>query len=249
MKISVITVCYNSEASIQKTLDSVAAQSWSNIEHIVIDGASLDATVAIIHGNLHRITHFVSESDSGVYQAMNKGLNLATGDVIAFLNSDDIFSNAQVLESVVRTMHDQGLDALYGDVEYFNASAPDKTVRTYDSGRFSPARIAWGWMPAHPALFVRRGVYERFGYFREDYRIAGDYEFVARIFKNGQLKSVHLSKVLVRMQTGGLSTAGWGATYLFNKEILRACRQNGIASNWLMVLSKYFFKLREMFHA
>jgi glycosyltransferase involved in cell wall biosynthesis len=248
MKVSVITVCYNSESSIQKALDSVAEQSWPNIEHIVIDGASTDSTVGIVQANIQRISHFVSEPDSGVYQAMNKGLQLATGDLIAFLNSDDMFSDANVLEKVVCAMQDQGLDALYGDVEYFNASAPDRTVRTYDSGRFSPARIAWGWMPAHPALFVRRAVYEQYGCFREDYRIAGDFEFVARIFKNGQLNSVHLDQVLVRMQTGGLSTAGWGATYLLNKEILRACKQNDISSNWLMVLSKYFFKVREIFH-
>lgn len=218
------------------------------IEHIVIDGASKDSTVPIIQRNLSKIAHFVSEPDTGVYQAMNKGLKLATGDIIAFLNSDDVFSSFQILETVARTMQEQELDALYGDVEYFHASKPGKTVRTYDSGRFSPTRIAWGWMPAHPALFVRRDVYERFGHFREDYRIAGDYEFVARIFKDGRLRSRHLDQVMVRMQTGGLSTAGIAATYLLNKEILRACRQNGIASNWLMVLSKYFFKFREMFH-
>jgi glycosyltransferase involved in cell wall biosynthesis len=248
MKFSVITVCFNSESSIQKAIDSVAGQSWPAIEHIVIDGASRDATVGIIQRNLHKIAHFVSEPDTGVYQAMNKGLKLATGDVIAFLNSDDVYQDAKVLETVARTMQDQGLDALYGDVEFFNAAAPEKTVRTYDSGRFSPSRIAWGWMPAHPALFVRRSIYEQFGFFQEDYRIAGDYEFVARIFKNGNLKSIHFSRVLVRMQTGGLSTAGLRATYLLNKEILRACRQNGITSNWLMVLSKYFFKVRELFH-
>lgn len=248
MKISVITVCFNSEANIQKAIDSVAGQTWPSIEHIVIDGASRDGTVAIIQRNLHRIAHFVSEPDTGVYQAMNKGLKLATGDVIAFLNSDDVYHDAQVLETVARIMQDQGLDALYGDVEFFNAAAPEKTVRTYDSGRFSPSRIAWGWMPAHPALFVRRSIYEQFGYFQEDYRIAGDYEFVARIFKNEQLKSSHLSSVLVRMQTGGLSTAGLRATFLLNKEILRACRQNGIASNWMMLLSKYVFKVRELFH-
>lgn len=248
MKFSVITVCFNSEASIQKAIDSVAAQTWPNIEHIVIDGASRDATVGIIQRSLHKIAHFVSEPDGGVYEAMNKGLKLATGDVIAFLNSDDVYHDALVLETVARSMLDQALDGLYGDVEFFNAASPQKTVRTYNSGRFSPSRIAWGWMPAHPALFVRRAIYEQFGYFQEDYRIAGDYEFVARVFKNGQIKSCHLPKVLVRMQTGGLSTSGLRATYLLNKEILRACRQNGIASNWLMVLSKYFFKVRELFH-
>lgn len=248
MKVSVITVCYNSEVSIQKTLDSVAAQSWPNIEHIVIDGASSDATVDIIHSNLQRIAHFVSEQDSGVYQAMNKGLQLATGDLIAFLNSDDVFIDSQVIEAIVCTMRDESLDALYGDVEYFRASAPHRTVRTYDSGRFSPSRIAWGWMPAHPALFLKRAVYQRFGGFREDYRIAGDFEFSARIFKDGRIKSKYVDRVLVRMQTGGLSTAGLSATYLLNKEILRACRQNGISSNWLMVMSKYFFKLRELLY-
>lgn len=246
MKVSVITVCYNSQASLQKALDSVALQTWPDIEHIVIDGASSDATPAIIQRNASRIAYFVSEPDTGVYQAMNKGLKQATGDVIAFLNSDDVYQDDRVLELVVNTMQDQGLDALYGNVDFFNSAAPERTVRTYDSGRFSPARIAWGWMPAHPALFLSRRIYQDFGYFREDYQIAGDYEFVARIFKDGKLRSIHLAQTLVRMQIGGLSTAGLHATYVLNKEILRACRQNGINSNWLMVLSKYFFKFREL---
>ena len=249
MKLTVITVCYNSEASIQRTLDSVAGQTWPSIEHIVIDGASNDATLAILERNRSKIACLISEPDSGVYQAMNKGLQRATGDIIAFLNSDDVYSDPEVLETIAGVMRTQQLDAVYGDVEFFHAGKPDKVVRRYFSGRFTPARIAWGWMPAHPALFIRRSVYERFGHFREDYQIAGDYEFVARIFKDGQLRSRHLAHVLVRMQTGGLSTSGIRATYFLNKEILRACRQNGIATNWLMVLSKYFFKLRELFHA
>lgn len=248
MKVSVITVCYNSEATIQQAIDSIDAQTWPNIEHIVIDGASRDATVEIIQRNISKLEHFVSEPDTGVYQAMNKGLKLASGDVIAFLNSDDLYSGPQIIETVVLTMQAKGLDALYGDVEFFHATNPSKVVRTYNSGRFSPSRIGWGWMPAHPALFIRRGIYDRFGCFCEDFKIAGDYEFVARIFKAGELKSQHLDSVLVRMQTGGLSTAGLAATYRLNKEILDACRRNGISTNWLMVLSKYFFKLRELIH-
>jgi glycosyltransferase involved in cell wall biosynthesis len=247
MKVTVITVCYNSEATIQKAIDSVAQQTWPSIEHIVIDGASRDGTVAIVHRNLSKLAHFVSEPDTGVYEAMNKGLKRATGDVVAFLNSDDVYSTPLVIETVVQSMKAQGLDALYGDVEFFHPGNPAKVVRTYDSSRFTPSRIAWGWMPAHPALFIRREIYERFGSFREDFKIAGDYEFVARVFKSGELNSQHLDQVLVRMQTGGLSTAGLAATYRLNKEILRACRQNGISTNWLMVLSKYFFKLRELF--
>ena len=249
MKVTVITVCFQSEATLQKAIDSVAGQTWPSIEHIVIDGASRDGTVAIVERNRGSIAQFVSEPDKGVYQAMNKGLKLATGDIIAFLNSDDVYSNPRVLESIVRTMQEEGLDALYGDVEFFHAANPDKVVRTYDSGRFNPSRLGWGWMPAHPALFIRRDIYKRFGHFSEDYKIAGDYEFIARIFKSGQLKSRHLDQVLVRMQTGGLSTAGLAATYQLNKEILRACRQNGIATNWFKVLSKYFFKLGELLHA
>jgi glycosyltransferase involved in cell wall biosynthesis len=247
MKVTVITVSYNSQDTIQKTIDSVANQTWPNIEHIVIDGASRDSTVEIILRSNSTITHFVSEPDTGVYQAMNKGLKLASGDVIAFLNSDDTYSSPQIVETVVRSMQSKGWDALYGNVEFFHTTDPHKVVRTYDSSRFSPSRIGWGWMPAHPALFLRRAVYEQFGCFCEDFKIAGDYEFVARIFKSGELKSQHIDKVLVRMQTGGLSTAGLAATYRLNKEILRACRQNGISTNWLKVLSKYFFKLRELF--
>lgn len=248
MKISVVTVCYNSEATIQKAIDSVASQSWSDIEHIVIDGASRDATVSIIQRNARAIAHFVSEPDTGVYAAMNKGLKLATGDIVAFLNSDDVYSHPGVLEAVARTMQAECLDALYGDISFFHGHNPDKVVRIYNSGRFTPERLAWGWMPAHPALFIRREVYERFGYFREDFRIAGDYEFITRVFKSGQMKSRHVAQVWVRMQTGGLSTVGLVATYRLNKEIMRACRINGISTNWLKLLSKYFFKIPEFFH-
>jgi len=249
MKISVITVCFNSQATLQKAIDSVASQRGVEVEHIVIDGGSHDATVDIIQRNAKRLAHFVSEPDNGVYHAMNKGLKLATGEIIAFLNSDDVYSHPKVLELVSRRMQEEALDALYGNVEFFHPGNPDRVVRTYDSGRFRPSRIGWGWMPAHPALFVRQSIYQRFGHFREDYKIAGDYEFVARIFKDRQMKSAHVDQVLVRMQTGGLSTAGLRATYLLNREILQACRENGIRSNWFMVLSKYFLKLRELIHA
>jgi glycosyltransferase involved in cell wall biosynthesis len=246
MKVSVITACYNSEATIQKAIDSVAGQTWPSIEHIVIDGSSKDATVEVVNRNLSRIAYFVSEPDSGVYQAMNKGLERATGDVIAFLNSDDVYINSQAIKSAVTVLEEENLDAVYGNVEFFHPSKPDKVVRTYDSGRFNPDRMGWGWMPAHPALFIRRQVYEQSGYFKEDYQIAGDYEFIVRAFKAGKLKSRHIPEVLVRMQTGGLSTAGLSATFQLNKEMLRACRQNGISSNWLMLLSKYFYKVREV---
>jgi len=247
MRVSVITVCFNSAATIENTLRSVANQTWSDIEHIVVDGASTDATLTILNQYKARLGKLVSEPDKGVYDAMNKGVGLATGDVIAFLNADDVYKDDSVIERVVQQMQTDRLDALYGNVEFFHPGRPLQVVRTYDSGRFNPKRLGWGWMPAHPALFVRRRVFEHHGKFSEGYRIAGDFEFVARIFKSGKLKYKHLAEVLVRMQTGGLSTSGLKATYLLNSEILRACRQNGIRTNWLMILSKYFFKVRELF--
>jgi glycosyltransferase involved in cell wall biosynthesis len=198
-----------------------------------------------VQSNISKIAHFVSEPDSGVYSAMNKGLQLASGDVIAFLNSDDMYSGPKSVASALSILEAQKLDAIYGNVEFFHPGKPQRVVRTYDSGRFNPSRLGWGWMPAHPALFIRREVYERYGHFQEDYRIAGDYEFIVRAFKAGDLRSLHIPNVLVRMQTGGLSTAGLSATYLLNKEILRACRENGISTNWPMILSKYFYKFRE----
>lgn len=247
MRVSVITVCFNSATTIEDTLRSVANQTWVDIEHLVIDGASRDGTLDILHRYAPQLGRLVSEPDKGVYEAMNKGVALATGDVIAFLNADDVYKDDGVIERVVQQMQIDSLDALYGNVEFFHPGRPLQVVRTYDSGRFTPARLGWGWMPAHPALFVRRDVFSKYGGFEENYRIGGDFEFVARIFKSGKLKYKHLAEVLVRMQTGGLSTSGLRATYLLNSEILQACRQNGIHSNWWMVLSKYFFKVRELF--
>lgn len=244
--ISIVTVCYNSASTLQKTIDSVIGQLGVAVEHIIIDGGSHDGTVQIIKDNIAHITYWVSEPDSGVYEAMNKGLAKATGDIVGFLNSDDVYPHANVLGLVANRMRERALDALYGNVEFFHPSDRTRVVRTYESGRFSPARLGWGWMPAHPALFLHRDVFGRYGCFREDYRIGGDFEFVARVFSDGKLQYEHYPRVFVKMQTGGLSTAGLRATYRLNAEVLRACRENGIKSNWMMLLSKYFHKIREI---
>ena len=246
MRVSVITACFNSAATIADTLRSVACQTWADIEHIVIDGASTDATLTILNQHKAQLCKLISEPDKGVYEAMNKGLALATGEVIAFLNADDVYKDDCVVERVVQCMQKEHLDALYGNVEFFHPGVPLRVVRIYDSGQFNPARLGWGWMPAHPALFVRHEVFDQYGVFNESYRIGGDFEFVARIFKSGNLLHKHMPEVLVRMQTGGLSTSGLKASYRLNEEVIRACRENGIHTNWLMVLSKYFFKIREL---
>lgn len=244
LKISVVTVCYNSAATIARTLRSVATQSWPQVEHIVVDGASRDDTLAVIDANRTRVATLLSEPDKGIYDAMNKGVALATGDVVVFLNADDFYADDGVLARVATAMSNERLDALYGDVEFFGA-ADDRVVRRYNSSRFTPSRIGWGWMPAHPALFVRRALFERFGSFRTDYRIAGDFEFIARVFQHRELRHRHWPEVLVRMQMGGVSTSGWRATVLLNREMMRACRANAIPTGWLRMLSRYPLKMLE----
>lgn len=245
MKVSLVTVAYNAALTIGDTLLSVAAQSYADIEHIVVDGGSIDGTQDVVAHLGSHIAHFVSEPDRGIYDAMNKGVHLASGEVIGFLNADDVYAHEHVIADVAKHMHLEGLDALFGDVAFFHGGSPARPIRRYRSVRFTPARIAWGWMPAHPALFVRRKVFEQFGSFRTDYKIAGDFEFVARTFQNNNLRYRYLPQVLVHMRTGGVSTGGWRNTLLLNREVLRACRENGIRTNALMVLSKYPFKLLE----
>jgi len=243
--ISVITVVNNSAATIADTLLSVASQVYPHVEHIIIDGASMDGTLNVIEQHRGKLAKVISEPDSGIYDAMNKGLALATGEVVGFLNADDVYADKDVLSRVVDIMERESLDALFGDVEFFRPEDPTRTVRRYRSARFSPDQIALGWMPAHPALFLRRRVYEKYGLFRTDYRIAGDFEYCARIFHGGGLVYRSLPETLVRMRIGGISTGGWRNTILLNREVLRACRENGIETNVLKILSKYPAKLLE----
>jgi glycosyltransferase involved in cell wall biosynthesis len=245
MKISIITVAFNAASTIADSLRSVASQTHPDIEHIVVDGASTDGTLEIIACQGSHIARLISEPDHGIYDAMNKGLRLAKGEIIGFLNADDIYMDERVLERVTGIMARNDLDVLFGDVEFVSPARPSRPVRRYRSDHFRPERIAWGWMPAHPSLFLRRRVYERFGTFRTDFRIAGDFEFVARIFRGGTLNYRYVPEVWVRMRTGGISTGGLRNTLLLNREVLRACRENGISTNFLKILSKYPAKLYE----
>jgi glycosyltransferase involved in cell wall biosynthesis len=243
--ISVITVCRNSALTIRRALLSVAEQDWQGLQHVVIDGGSSDGTQAIIEREGRRVDVFVSEPDKGIYDAMNKGLERATGDIICFLNADDCYAHSRVLSIVAGQMWQAGLDALLGDVAYFRKGDPQRIVRRFRSDRFSPERLAWGWMPAHPALFFRKEVVRRVGHFKTHYRIAGDYEFVVRAFHGQALRYRHWPEVLVLMEMGGISTGGLRNTLLLNREVLQACRENGVSTNYFKILSKYPRKLLE----
>jgi len=244
-KVSIITICFNSEARIRGTIESTLTQDYPRIEYIIIDGASKDGTMDVVREYDDRIDIVISEPDRGIYDAMNKGLDRATGDIICFLNSDDQYASRRTLSNVVAKMQVNDLDALIADVSFFNKSAPERIARHYRTNKFSPERLAWGWMPAHPGLFLSKTVTDRVGHFKTDYKIAGDYEYIIRAFHGYNLKYEHLSEIVVNMQLGGASTAGLRAKIQLNKEVLRACRENGIKTNLLKILSKYPAKLLE----
>lgn len=247
MKISIITVCFNSANTLVDTLLAVSSQTHDDVEHIVIDGGSVDGTQELVKLYGHRVTKFLSEPDEGIYDAMNKGISIATGDVIGVLNADDVYAHENVLKGVAKKIDTENLDVLIGDVDFFKPENPNKTIRRYYSNQFTPRKIGLGWMPAHPAMFVRRKVYDVYGLYKTNYKIAADYEFVARIFRSNRLKYQHVPEVLVRMRLGGVSTKGLKNSILLNKEVLRACRENGINTNIVMILSKYPKKILGLF--
>lgn len=246
MKFSIITVSYNSAETIVDTLRSVVEQTYPHIEYIVVDGNSNDGTRNIIACHGGYINKYVSEPDNGIYEAMNKGIALSTGDVISFLNADDVYSNKNIISKIATLMERDRLDAIYGDVAFFRSTKPGLTVRRYTSKKFSPQNIAKGWMPAHPTLFLKRNIFQRFGFFNTSYKIAGDFEFVARVFYGNSLNYKYLPEVIVRMRTGGISTGGWRNSIQLNREVLQACHENGIHTNVGWLLLKYKDKLLEL---
>lgn len=243
MKISIVTVVYNSANVIKSAIDSVLNQTYANIEYIIIDGKSTDGTVEIIQSYGDKISKFVSESDSGIYDAMNKGLNLATGDVVGILNSDDFYISNDVILRVVDVFKEHQVESMFADLVYVRPENLEKVVRYYDSSHFSPVKFAYGWMPAHPTFFCKREVYERYGYFKTGYKIAADYELLVRFLAKYQVSYYYLQESIIKMRIGGVSTQNLKSNFILNKEILKACLENGIYSNWFMVLSKYPKKL------
>ena len=245
MKISIITIVFNGETTIARAIESVLSQKNVEIEYIVIDGCSQDKTLEAIAPYQKQLTHLISEKDEGIYDAMNKGIKLASGDVVGILNADDFYANPKVLSLVMHQFSDSRVDAVYGDLVYFRPENPDKIVRSYRSHQFHPAKLSRGLIPAHPTLFLRKKVYERFGLFNSSYKIAGDFEFMIRIFKAEIINAKYLPMVMVRMQMGGISTGGLRNTLLLLKENRRACRENGISTSYLRLLSRYPRKLFE----
>lgn len=247
LSVSVITVSFNSEATIRGTLESVRNQNYENIEHVVVDGASKDQTISIVNEYREGLGTVISEPDQGLYDAMNKGVSASTGDIIGILNSDDFFESDDVIAAVVKVFENHPeIDVVFGDVVFVEPKNLEKITRYYRSGHFRPWKLRFGWMPAHPATFVRTSAYKRVGMYRQDMRISADYEMFVRWLLVEKLRYEYLPRVLVRMRSGGVSTSGVKSSIRLNREIVRACRDNGVYTNILFVLSKIPFKLMEL---
>jgi len=246
IKISIITVSFQSGATIEQTIQSVLSQTYSNIEYLIIDGASKDNTLQIIEKYKNRISHIVSEPDKGIYNAMNKGIKLATGEIIGILNSDDFFCNNQIIENVVNAFSIQQIDALYGDVQFIDPIQPQKITRYYSSKRFKPFMFKYGFMPAHPSFYAKRELFEKYGLYKEDYKIASDYELLIRFLYVNKIKTTYLNFPFVTMQMGGVSTKSFRSNIILNQEIVRGCKENNLYTNLFFVYLKYFIKIFEL---
>ncbi|KAF5079320.1 putative glycosyltransferase [anaerobic digester metagenome] len=246
MKISIITATFNSSTSIKDTLESVNAQTYPNIEHIIVDGGSFDNTLDIVKDYGNKIATIISEPDKGIYDAMNKGIMAATGDIIGILNSDDFFTSTDVISTIVKKFEESSIDALYGDVHFVNPDNLKKTVRYYSSAIFRPSLFRFGFMPAHPSFYMKKSCYEKFGLYSLDYKIASDYDLLIRYLYLHKIKYKYIKKDFVTMRTGGISTENVNSRIILNKEIIKACRQYGIYTNMLLLSLKYLYKIFEL---
>jgi glycosyltransferase involved in cell wall biosynthesis len=247
MKISIITVAYNSAATILDTLRSVASQTYADIEYIVIDGGSRDDTVALVQRYAASKTILVSEPDKGIYDAMNKGLALATGDVVGFLNSDDILANKEVISKIANEFSDSKIDACYGDLVYVAQDDLSKVVRYWKSRSYEPGLCAKGWMPAHPTFYVRRSVYQRHGGFDLSMKLQADFEMALKLLHTHQIRTKYLPEVLVRMRMGGASNASIKNVILGNMEASRACIKHGVPGGFLFIVRKVLSRIPQFF--
>lgn len=228
MKVSIITVTYNSAKTLQRTLDSVQEQTYGNIEHILVDGDSTDGTLDIIKANEQHIARYVSEPDEGIYDAINKGIKMATGSIIGILNSDDVLSNEFVIEQIVRNLRRQKADIAYGDLVYVDREDGDRIVRYWRSNKFKRRQLYFGWMPPHPTMYVRRQVYEDCGLYSTALRISADYDFMLRVLRHDKYKKVYIPQVLVRMAMGGISNRNIRTMWLKSREDYRVLRFNDV---------------------
>lgn len=242
MKISVITVSYNNASTIQDTITSIASQDHSDVEHIVIDGASTDGTVDIVN-SAQSVRRLISEPDNGIYHAMNKGIAIATGDIVGTLNADDFYIDNSVLTEVAKVFSHPSVDACYADLVYVDAKDTNKIVRYWQSQTYRTGLFKHGWMPAHPTFFVRRHLYDELGNFDLEFNIQSDFELTMRFLEIYRINSVYIPKILVKMRMGGVSNNSVKTIIKGNIEAYRACKKNHLAITPLFNLQKILSRI------
>ncbi|MBU3016146.1 glycosyltransferase [Paraglaciecola agarilytica] len=248
MKVSIVTATWNSAKTIEATIASLSEQTYQNIEYIVIDGGSRDATVSILQSNFELIDYFVSESDSGIYDALNKGIAAATGEVVGFLHSDDFFTDNSVVETIAKTFSNPNIDCIFGDLNYISKNDTNKIVRKWRSGVFDRERIRNGWMPPHPTFYMRRSLYNKYGGFDLNYRISADYDSILRFLWTHKISAAYIPKVLVSMRVGGESNRSLRNIVSKSGEDIQAMKKNGLPFFRAMLgknlgkIPQFFFK-------
>lgn len=248
MKISIITACFNSERTIAGAIESVLSQDYRDVEYIVVDGKSSDRTLSVVEKYRSRITRVISEKDHGIYDALNKGIGLATGEVIGFLHSDDYYAHPGILSSVAAEFVSGNADSVYGDLQYVDKENPQRVIRHWKSGAYHKNIFLSGWMPPHPSFFLKRECYERFGTFNTSLKSAADYELMLRMLHKHGISTAYLPKVLVKMRVGGQSNASLINRIRANREDRKAWEINGLKPGLLTLWLKPLSKIKQYFY-
>ncbi|MCH5329150.1 MAG: glycosyltransferase [Coprobacter sp.] len=249
MKVSIITVTYNSAATLRDTIESILGQTCPDVEHIIVDGNSTDGTVDIIHEYVPKYKGrlvYISEPDSGMYEALNKGIGMATGEVVGILNSDDFFTSPDVIERLSGELENNNADAVYGDVHYVSNKDLNRCVRYYSSAFFRRWTMRFGFMPAHPSFYCKKEVYERFGMYSLKYRVAADFECLLRLIYLGRIRLKYVPVDCVTMRMGGVSTSGISSHVQIFKDHIKAYGENRVYSGILFDSFRYLYKMGEM---
>lgn len=239
MKISIITATYNSEATIKDTLESVNAQTYPNIEHIIVDGASKDNTLDLVKKYGKRVSLIISEPDKGIYDAMNKGIKAATGDVIGILNSDDFYANNSIVEKIADIFKHIGCDSLFGNLDFVAEKNPNKIIRHWKSSPFIQGSFIKGWHPPHPTFFVRSEIYEKYGNFDTSFKVSADFELMLRFLEKYKISTYFLNETIIKMRYGGESTRSVKKIIIGNKNILKAFEKNGIKASPFYTICRF----------
>ena len=247
MKVSIITVTYNSGKYLEDCIESVIKQRYDNIEHIIIDGKSNDNTLAIIKKYESRISKWISETDKGMYDAINKGMVIATGDVVGILNSDDMLDSDDVITSIVNAFKEQDTEAIYGDLEYVDANDTNKILRIWKGRAFKRSRFRYGWMPAHPTFYIKRSLVEKFGFYENHYYTAADYEFMARYLYKNHVTTYYLPMLIVKMRMGGASNRSFRQRIRANRRDYLAMKRNKIPFAFIASILKPLIKVNQFF--